>query len=184
MYYTLYDVLTVNLLNFTVPIAFRQKENMFSLLNSLVQIVLLVETLKRRWKNVLDGFTRCLKKMKDNQWSGSANIKIPTCRFFKELEFLKSKVENKQTTSHVNIVNNSGSGSDDISSPPSTAVSSTSSTPDTSLRHSSNKRKLTRPNQIDSSGNVSKRQDTRDQIYLLLLNGLSKENQASLKNQD
>ena len=78
-------------------------------------------------------------------------------------------------------MNNSGSGSDDISSPPCTAVSSTSSTLDTSLRHSSNKRKLTCLNQIDSSGNVSKRQDTRDQIYLLLLNALSKENQASLK---
>ena len=90
-------------------------------------------------------------------------------------------MENKQTTSHVNIVNNSGSGLDDISSPPSTAVSSTSSTLDTSLRHSSNKRKLTRLNQIDISGNVSKRQDTRDQIYLLLLNALSKENQASLE---
>ena len=154
---------------------------MFSLLNSLVQIVLLVETLKRRWKNVLDGFTGCLKKIKRQPMVRFSQHKNPNLYIFKELEFLKSKVENKQTTSHVNIVNNSGSGSDDISSPPSTAVSSTSSTPDTSLRQSSNKRKLTPLNQIDSSGNVSKRQDTRDQIYLLLLNALSKENQASLK---
>ena len=70
-------------------------KNIFLLLNSLAQTVFPVETLNRRWKNLLDGFTRCLKKIKDNQGSGSANIKIPTCRFFKKLEFLKNKVENK-----------------------------------------------------------------------------------------
>ena len=78
-------------------------------------------------------------------------------------------------------MNNSESSSDDISSPPHTAVPSTSATPDINLGHSSNKRKLTRLNQISSSGNVSKRQDTRDQIDLLLLNALSKEHQASPK---
>ena len=48
-------------------IVFREKKYMFLLLNSFFQIVLLVETLKRRWKNLLDGFTRYLKKTKDNQ---------------------------------------------------------------------------------------------------------------------
>ena len=34
-----------------------------------------------------------------------------------------------------------------------------------------------------SSGNASKRQDTRNQIDLLLVNTLSKENEASAKNE-
>ena len=136
-----------------------------------------VETLKRRRKNLLEGFTRCLKKIKENQRSGSGNIKIPTCRFFKELEFLKDRVKNKPTTSNVNKVNNSGL--DEISPPPHTPVPSTSSTLDTNLGHSSNKRKLTRLNQIDSSGSVSICQDTRDQIDLLLVNALSNENKVS-----
>ena len=66
-------------------------------------------------------------------------------------------------------------------SPPHTAVPSTSSIPDTNLGHLSNKRKLTRLNQIDSSGSVSKRQDTRDQIDFVLVNALSKENEESPK---
>ena len=127
----------------------------------------------------MEDFTRCLKKFKDNPRSGSGNIKIPTCRFFKELEFLKDRMKNKPTTSNVNTVNNSGSGLDDISSPPHTPVPSTSSTLDTNLGHSSNKRKLTHLNQIDSTGNVSTRQDTRDQIDLLLVNALSNENEVS-----
>ena len=41
------------------------KQNMFLLSNSFFfQIVFLVETLKGRSKSVLDGFTRCLKKLK------------------------------------------------------------------------------------------------------------------------
>ena len=41
------------------------KQNMFLLSNSFFfQIVFLVETLKGRSKNVLDGFTRCLKELK------------------------------------------------------------------------------------------------------------------------
>ena len=51
------------------------------------------------------------------------------------------------------------------------------------MGHLSNKQKLTRLNKIESSGSVSKRQDTRDQIDLLLVNTLSKENEASAKNE-
>ena len=78
-------------------------------------------------------------------------------------------------------MNNSGSGLDGISLPLHTPVPSTSSTPDTNLGHSSNERKLTRLNQFYSSASLSKRQDTRDQIDLLLVNALSKENEASPK---
>ena len=98
-----------------------------------------------------------MKKIKDNhQRSGSGNIKILTCRFFNELEFLKDRMRNKPATSNINIVNNSGSALDDISSLLHTSVPSTSSTPDTNLGQLSNKEKLTRLNKIDSSGSVSK----------------------------
>ena len=90
-------------------------------------------------------------------------------------------MKNKPSTSNANKVNNRGSGLDDISSPPHTSVSSTLSSPDTNFGYSSNKRKLTRLSQIDSSGSVSKRQDTRDRIDLLLVNALSNENEASPK---
>ena len=140
-----------------------------------------MEKLKRRWKNLQDGFTRYLKKIKDNQRSGSGNIKILTCRFFKELEFLKDRMRNKPATSNVNIVNNSESALDDISSLLHTPVPSTSSTFDTNLGHLSNKQKLTRLNKIDSSGSVSKHQVTHDQIDLLLVNVLSKKNETSPK---
>ena len=140
-----------------------------------------MENLKRRWKNLQDSFTRYLKKIKDKQRSGSGNIKILTCRFFKELEFLKDRMRNKPATSNVNIVNNSGSALDDISSLLHTPVPSTSSTPDTNLGHLSNKPKLTRLNQIDSRENVSKHPVTLDKTDLLLVNVLSKENEASAK---
>ena len=39
LYCALYDVLTVYLLNVVVPIAFRDKENVFVFLNSFYQIV-------------------------------------------------------------------------------------------------------------------------------------------------
>ena len=65
-------------------------------------------------------------------------------------------MRNKPATSNINIVNNSGSALDDISSLLHTSVPSTSSTPDTNLGHLSNKEKLTRLNKIDSSGSVSK----------------------------
>ena len=78
-------------------------------------------------------------------------------------------------------MNNSESGLDDISSLPHTPVPTASSFPDTNLGHLLNKRKLTRLNQIDSGGNVSKRQDTRDQIDLLLVKALYKEKEVSPK---
>ena len=65
-------------------------------------------------------------------------------------------MRNKPATSNVNIVNNSGSALDDISSLLHTPVPSTSSTPDTNLGNLSNKEKLTRLNEIDSSGSVPK----------------------------
>ena len=69
----------------------KQKRKHVYTFKVIFSIVFLVETLKPRWKNKLDGFTRCLKKTKDNQRSGSGNTKIPICKFFKELEFLGEK---------------------------------------------------------------------------------------------
>ena len=58
-------------------------------------------------------------------------------------------------------MNKSGCGLDDISSPPHAPVPSKSSALDTNLGLSSNERKITRLNQIDSSGSASKRQDVK-----------------------
>ena len=56
-------------------------------------------------------------------------------------------MRNKPTTSNVNIVNNSGSGLDDISSSTHTPVSSTSSTPDINLGY---KQKVMKTNSSQS----------------------------------
>ena len=59
--------------------------------------------LKRRWKNLRDGMMRCLKKISDGQKSGAGATKIPTCKFFKQLVFLRDFVSNRETESNINV---------------------------------------------------------------------------------
>ena len=131
-----YNVPTVHLLNVVLSIAFRQnmkKENKRK--RKYVKYVFFFKTkyvstfkfiffsncffswnAERKVEERTGWFYALPEKIKGNQRPGSSNIKIPTCRFFKELEFLKDSVKIKPTTSNVNIVNNSGSGLDHISS--------------------------------------------------------------------
>ena len=93
------------------------KQNMFLLSNSFFfSNCFFSWNAERKIEERTGWFYALPEKIKGNQRPGSSNIKIPTCRFFKELEFLKDSVKIKPTTSNVNIVNNSGSGLDHISS--------------------------------------------------------------------
>ena len=131
--------------------------------------------LKKRWKNLRDGFTKCCKKVKDHQRSGAANTSPPSCKYFKQLEFLRDQVQNNSTCSNVNLPDGQNSGVDQIISPPPTPTS-----PSLSLQETvtpSLKRKLVSPDSIASNSRRARKQDTHDQIDLLLVNALSKENE-------
>jgi len=59
------------------------------------------EKLKSRWKNLRDGFVKCLKKMGEASKSGSSATKIHYCQYFEQLLFLKDSVSNRPSTSNV-----------------------------------------------------------------------------------
>ena len=63
-----------------------------------------MDELRRRWKNLRDGMNRCLKKINDNQKSGAAASKAPTCKLFQQLLFLKDTLQHRDATvSNFNI---------------------------------------------------------------------------------
>lgn len=63
-----------------------------------------VEVLKNRWKNIKDGFTKCCKKIQDSLKSGAGASKLPTCKNYESLLFLKDNVTNsKNTTSNLSM---------------------------------------------------------------------------------
>lgn len=62
-----------------------------------------VEDAKRKWKNLTDGFKKCLDRERDQGKSGAAYSKTPTCRLYKELLFLRDVISNRSTAS--NIIN-------------------------------------------------------------------------------
>ena len=59
--------------------------------------------LKRRWKNLRDGMMRCLKKISEGQKSGAGASKVPTCKFFDQLLFLRDFVSNRETNSNITL---------------------------------------------------------------------------------
>ena len=145
-------------------------------------IFLIGEVLKRRWKNLRDGMMRCLKKINEGQKSGAGASKMPTCKLFDQLLFLRDFVSNRETTSNITLPS-AGPVNDSIceDSPnhniqPSTEASTPKekiSTPD----EKSAKRKLDLQDSGTKNkpyGRISKRADRQDKIDLLLVNALSK----------
>lgn len=61
-------------------------------------LVVLVDVIKRRWKNLRDGMVRCLKKLDHSQHPGSGYLKTPMCRLFNELLFLRDCVQCTNTS--------------------------------------------------------------------------------------
>ena len=59
------------------------------------------EKLKSRWKNLRDGFVKCLKKLGEASKSGSSATKIHYCQYFEQLLVLKDSVSNRPSTSNV-----------------------------------------------------------------------------------
>ena len=55
------------------------------------------------WKNLRDGFSKCLKKRDLLTRSGAGAAVLPQCQFFRELQFIKNAVTNRATHSNLNV---------------------------------------------------------------------------------
>lgn len=66
-------------------------------------ILSIVEQVKSKWKNLSDGFKKCLDRKRDLEKSGSGYSKPPTCRFYNQLLFLRDAVSNRNTHSNVQV---------------------------------------------------------------------------------
>ena len=73
----------------------------------------IVDFLKRRWKNLRDGMMRCLKK---ENVSYRANSKVPTCRLYNNLIFLKEFFQGNSTDEKL-LVSFNGTDENDIELP-------------------------------------------------------------------
>jgi hypothetical protein len=62
-----------------------------------------VEQVKLKWKNLSDGFKKCLDRKRDLEKSGSGYSKQPTCRFYNQLLFLRDSISNRTTQSNVQV---------------------------------------------------------------------------------
>ena len=60
----------------------------------------LVDTVKRKWTNLFHAYrkVRVRERERDQAKLGALGSKIPTCKFYKELNFLKGIVTNPVTT--------------------------------------------------------------------------------------
>ncbi|CAB4002982.1 Hypothetical predicted protein [Paramuricea clavata] len=135
-------------------------------------IFLIGEVLKRRWKNLRDGMMRCLKKTNVGQKSDAGASKMPTCKLFDQLFFLRDCVSNRETTSNITLpsaspVNDSiCEDSPNHNIPPSTEASTPKekiSTPDEKAA----KRKLDLQDSGTKNkpyGRISKRADKQDKM--------------------
>ena len=145
--------------------------------------------LKRRWKNLRDGMMRCLKKISEGQKSGAGASKVPTCKFFNQLLFLRDFVSNRETNSNITLPIESEV--DDIisceKSPEQHQVCSDTArlkekTP--TREKSSAKRKLALTDENKPFGRLNKRADRQEKIDLLLVNPLSKSEDQQKENSE
>ena len=59
---------------------------------------MLFDTVKRKWKNLFDAYRKARDREGDQAKSGAPGSKIPTRKFYNELNFLKNIVTNRVTT--------------------------------------------------------------------------------------
>ena len=144
----------------------------------------LAELLKCRWKNLRDGMMRCLKKIKDGQKLGGSAFKMPTCKLFDQLLFLKDFVSNRETNSHISITSDSGSNDSITVIDDSAHLTPPSTTPDiTTPKVGPKKRKaetdgLEEISSHQPSRRLNKKSERQDKIDLLLVNALSKSDES------
>lgn len=73
---------------------------LFVIPNILVEFFL--ETfLKKTWKNLRDGLSKCVKKRELLTRSGTGTSKLPICKLYKQLLFLKDSVSNRKSDSNL-----------------------------------------------------------------------------------
>ena len=68
-----------------------------------MRLIYLVDFIKAKWKNLYDGFKKCLDRQREATRSGAGYVKPPTCRFYNELTFLRNVITNRKTLSNVTI---------------------------------------------------------------------------------
>ena len=74
------------------------------IVGDLHHISILVQQVKQKWKNLSDGFKKCLDRKRDMEKSGSGYSKPPTCRFYNQLQFLQDSVSNRTTHSNIQVI--------------------------------------------------------------------------------
>ena len=63
----------------------------------------LADVLKMVQKNLRDGMSKCLKRREVMSKSGAGASRLPTCRLFEQLMFLKDVLLNRPTKSNVDL---------------------------------------------------------------------------------
>ena len=138
--------------------------------------------LKRRWKNLRDGMMRCLKKINEVQKSGASASKMPTCKLFDQLLFLRDFVSNRETNSNITLPCETSINDLVQEGNPNHNIQQ-------SIEASTPKEKISKPDEISTKrkldlqgdtsknkpyGRINKKANRQDKIDLLLVNALSK----------
>ena len=79
----------------------------------ILTLFYIVDFLKRRWKNLRDGMMRCLKK---ENVSYRSNSKVPTCRLYNQLIFLKEFFQGNNADEKL-LVSFNGTDENDVELP-------------------------------------------------------------------
>ena len=90
---------------------------------SFIFLFELEKTLRKLWKNLRDGFTKCMKRWEEMTRSGAGESKLPICKLFTELSFIRGSVANRATDSNFDSLADD-SFLDDAASPASTSSQS------------------------------------------------------------
>jgi len=125
-----------------------------------------VDFLKRRWKNLRDGMMRCLKK---ENASFRSNSKVPTCRLYNQLIFLKEFFQGNNVDEKL-LVSFNGENDNDIEMPDS--PHSNSSPTHTEQNQVGRKRSASSTLEPVNQSKYSKRE--REKLDIIIANTLSK----------
>ena len=127
--------------------------------------------MKRTWKNLRDGLSKCIKKRELMTRSGAAAGKLPKCKLFDQLQFLRDSVSNKATVSNVFTEGSQAAHYNEIATEP------------VSPHHSASKKRVS--NSTEPKAGPSKRKRKQlDECDELLIDALKQsapsENQESI----
>ena len=63
----------------------------------------LVKELKFKWKGLRDNYRRCIQNRESKQKSGAASSKLPICRYFEQLGFMRDAVTTNESDPNTDI---------------------------------------------------------------------------------